>query len=282
MPRFLEEPRREEPQSVSTILLDVLEDIESAYEPDCSKQAADLNIAAHFATVFSQGQLIVLSGNSDERNSYFLSELICQLALYGMSESSVVFCRNQKTFTRTLLAQVSGISATKLLVPEWLDDDDWSRLTDALKSLNNAHLLVGEIPANLGLLDAAVKCHVGRYEISVAEEMRCYVFIDNLQSLLDAAKRECESSLATLSSVLVGLKLLAVEMQLQIVVVNSASEAEFAAAQSVIACHANAILTLLSWSDEQEFGREENCTFTMSANGQVLVEPTSLRIDTPM
>lgn len=269
------------PMHVAAALLQVVEDLESAYMHDSCIRPSDLVMHDYFEAVFTPGELVVLSGNSEMRNSFFASEMIHQL-LMGDYGTCGVFSRDSKAFARTLLAQASGIGENKLLGREWFDDDDWPKLREALEWLNSSRLLVGEIPLNMDLLKSSVKKNIELGRINCGDGVRSQLFVDNLQQLLEQVDRDGESLSTALSTVLTELKKLAVEMQLQVTVVNQASEADLAKEQSVIVHHADAILSLVSRPDQSEFGQEANCTFSMSVNGQVTVEPTSLRIDVPM
>ncbi|MDD5300332.1 MAG: DnaB-like helicase C-terminal domain-containing protein [Gallionella sp.] len=263
---------------VSSAILEVVEELEAAYNAEPCARPEDRDMYDYFGDVFAPGDLVVLSGNNAVRNVFFLSAMINQSKIY---DSCCVLSHDSKLFARILLMQECGVSYNKMCGLEWFDEKDWDRFTDAIELLNSSKLFLGDIPLNVNELDALIKWEIIRGRIS-SDEVRYQLFVDNLAPLLDAAHLEGRSPSLALSSVLSELKQVAVARRLQVCVAHHAHEANWVEEQSVIARHADAVLTLESRPDRWEFGQEANCTFSMSVNGQVTVEPTSLRIDVPM
>lgn len=262
---------------VSAALHDVVDELEAAYEAEPCPRPENMNMHDYFDEVFALGNLVVLSGNSEVRNLLFFAEMVNQAAY----DSCYVLSRDSKLFARTLLMKKSGLSYKKICGREWFAEEDWDHFTDVLAQLNSSKLFIGHIPSDVIELDAIIKREIVVGRIS-SDEARYQLFVDNLAPLLDAAHSEGRSPSSALLFVLSELKRVAVARRLQVCVVHHAHEANWTEEQSLIARHADAVLALESRPDRREFGQEANCTFSMSVNGQITVEPTSLRIDVSM
>lgn len=257
---------------VSAAILDVVEELEAAYDAEPCVHPEDLDMYDHFR-VFAPGELVVLFGNSAVRNARFLSVMINQSKNY---DSCCVLSHDSKLFVRILLMQECGVSYNKICGLEWFDEKDWERFTDAIAQLNSSELLLGGIPSNVSELDALIKDRIS------SDEERYQLFVDNLTPMFAASRIEGQPPSSTLSAVMSELKRVAVARRLLVCVVHHAQEASWAEEQSIIDRHADAILSLRSRPDRHAFGQQPNCTFFMKVKGRAVVESTELRIDTPM
>lgn len=267
--------RHKDLSHVSAAILDVVEELDAAYENGHCPRPENLYMYDYFRKVFAPGDLVVLSGNSAMRNSFLFAEIVNQVAY----DSCCVLSRDSKLFARDLLMKKTGLSNKKICGREWFADEDWNCFTDAIAQLNSSGLLLGGIPSNVGELDAIIKGEIIRSGMR-GDEVRYQLFVDNLTPLLEVPRVEDQSSSSALSSVLSELKRVAVARRLLVCVVHHAHEASWVEEQSIIDRYADATFSLRSRPDQHAFGQEPNCTFSMKIKGRAVVDATELRIDT--
>lgn len=135
--------RHKDLSHVSAAILDVVEEIEAAYEAGPSPRPENLYMYDYFGKVFAPGDLVVLSGNSEMRNSFLFAEIVNQ-ADY---DSCCVLSHDSKLFARDMLMKKTGLNNKKIFGREWFADEDWDCFNDAIAQLNSSKLLLGGIPA---------------------------------------------------------------------------------------------------------------------------------------
>jgi len=162
-----------------------------------------------------RGELIIIGGRPSMGKSVFARDLISKIALTSDSNFNVaVFSLNisSSRWLRLLLASRAGVNHHKIREGK-LESEDWVRLECVAKAIANTPMVIDDSPS-ISVQDVYSKCE----ELDVSMGGLDLILIDDLQ--LMRQRETCENRKQELREIVRGLKKLAVECNVAIVVLS--------------------------------------------------------------
>ena len=173
-------------------LPEVILDIETA---SCRPAISQID---EILSLVETNNLTVLTGSNEQLDLAFANALVHH-CVFDTGSACGIFCRDPKELTATLLAVESRISINKLRVAD-LNDQDWSKISNANSKLREVPLYFSKLSSGLESLFHSLRNFASRCEKECVGGKTGLIFIFDFRTTLKASKDDIslEKSIARL------------------------------------------------------------------------------------